>query len=445
MSSKTAFKCCKNKQFLHYVCVKCYGIYHKCCLPKHKEKIKFIEENKLLCCEESNSTSENDEISLLEKTISDLTEDSEQKNKYIQKIRAEHKAFLIEATKREEELLELLQQQEEKISELNVCITELKKSVRTSHCTTSTISTQTMHFDNTKNCSTSTDLSMQNLNFLISDKKLTVSTKSKEAQKPNDKIQVQTNLDSRENENCLNRNDKGKKNQILILSDENDINWQIRKILDLQLYETMSIKKPGALLDQVMENIEILTKNFTFHDFVIIIGGSNDIKNKRIPLFRSICNKLKLCSHTNILFASVPYVENKQNSNRLIYKFNTKLNDFLSKFNNYTEGVIKYVEINIEHCRKFRKSMVADQIFNTMSSAKYMIKNLTFIKTSDHINYDELNLSQTTEPSAPTSKATSPTITAVPSGAPDVLIIEEEKNPSSNFLYPCLAEISFQT
>lgn len=445
MASKTAFKCCNNKQFLHYVCIQCYGIYHKSCLPKHKDKIKFIEENKLVCCEASNSTSEHDEVSLLEKTISDLAEDSEHKNKYIQKIKAEHKAFLIEATKREEELLELLQQQEEKISELNVCITKLKKSVETSHCMTSTISTQTMHFYNTKNCSTSTDLSMQNLNFLISDKKQTVSTKSKETQKAIDKIQVQTNLVSQEKANCLPRNDKGKKNQILILSDENNINWQIRKLLDLQLYETMSIKKPGALLDQVMENIEILTKNFTLQDFVIIIGGSNDIKNKRIPLFRSICNKLKLCSHTNILFASVPYVENKQNCNRHIYKFNTKLNDFLRKFNNYTEGVIRYVETNNEHYKKFHKDTVAKQILHAMFSAKYMIKSLTFIKTSDHTNYDSLKLGQTAEASAPTSEVTSPTIPAVLSGVPDVIIIEDEKNPSSNFLYPCLTEISFQT
>ena len=34
----------------------------------------------------------------------------------------------------------------------------------------------------------------------------------------------------------------------------------MRKLFDLGVYEIMSVKKPGAILSQVMESIEIITK-----------------------------------------------------------------------------------------------------------------------------------------------------------------------------------------
>lgn len=444
MSNKTGFKCCKNKQFLHYICIKCHGIYHKCCLPKHKSKIKFIEENRLVCCDEIGSFSENNERSLLEKTISDLAEDSELKDKYILKIKAEHKEFLEEVTRREEELIEQLQQQEKKISELNIYITELKKSIKSNYMT-NTANMQTINFCNTKNCSTSSDRTMQNVNFLLNNKKQAASkiSKAKESQKVNDKAQTQTNLVSQIHANHLSKIDKSKKNKILILSDQNNISWQMRKLLDLQQYEIMSIKNPGALLCQIIENIESLTKNYTLQDFVIIIGGANDIKNRRTPLFRSICNKLKMCSHTNILFVSVPYVEKNQNINRHIYKFNTKLSDFLHKFNNYTEGVIKYIESNNDHSKKFHKDLVATQILHAISLTKNVTKNLKFIKISDSLNYDSPRVSLSTEKAAPITRTISPSnLVDPPRGDPDIIIIEE--TPSTDFLYPRLSEIIFQ-
>ena len=104
------FKCCASKQFVHYICIKCYGIYHKCCLPRFKNRFRFIEANKLVCCEVYASESD-DEKDLLEKTVHELTEDSVIKNNYIEKIKAENKAFLEEAILREEEMSELIQKQ----------------------------------------------------------------------------------------------------------------------------------------------------------------------------------------------------------------------------------------------------------------------------------------------------------------------------------------------
>ena len=51
------------------MCVKCTNIYHKCCVLKFKKHIRFIEQNKIICCEEDNpSDKEKVEQSVLEKT-----------------------------------------------------------------------------------------------------------------------------------------------------------------------------------------------------------------------------------------------------------------------------------------------------------------------------------------------------------------------------------------
>lgn len=97
-SQSTAFntyKCC-NRPFMHYVCVKCFSVIHKCCLSKYKNKIKHLRENKIVCCQstEESFSNDDDEKSILEKTINDLTDDSEMKTKHIKKLREEKKNYL---------------------------------------------------------------------------------------------------------------------------------------------------------------------------------------------------------------------------------------------------------------------------------------------------------------------------------------------------------------
>lgn len=152
--------------------------------------------------------------------------------------------------------------------------------------------------------------------------------------------------------------------------------------MDRSVYEIITFKKPGALLNQVMENVELITKHFNLEDYVIITGGSNDIDLKKIPSFRGICNKLKLCTHTNILFTSIPYSVSDLSKNKYIFKYNAKLNDFLNKFNKCTEGRVHYVEINNPNTKPMDSKLVASNIKNILNT-KCINKTLKFINTSN--------------------------------------------------------------
>ena len=60
---KRFFKCCKNKEINYFICVNCYGIYHKSCLTRTKKNLfTFITNNKIKCCEVTSDFKNNEEI-----------------------------------------------------------------------------------------------------------------------------------------------------------------------------------------------------------------------------------------------------------------------------------------------------------------------------------------------------------------------------------------------
>ena len=129
-----------------------------------------------------------------------------------------------------------------------------------------------------------------------------------------------------------------------------------------------------------MENAENLTRDLNLQDYVIFIGGSNDIYNNKIPSFRDMCSKLKLCINTNILFSSIPLDNRNKNMKERILKYNLKLNNFLSKFNNYMEGRIQYADINDKLGRKLTYNAFAELVSHYISTNACVGKNLIFIK-----------------------------------------------------------------
>lgn len=434
-SYKLTYKCCKTKQFLHYVCIKCHGIYHKSCLPKYKSKIRFIKDNQIACCDNDSIVSDlDDEKEMLEKTINELAEDGEMKNKHIQKIKSDYEAFVQEALKREDEMCELIKQQEKNIKELNEYIKSLKKNTQTQakdNIKKNTVFTQSQFIIN-KNAATNTECIEKTVTEKITEE-IQINTPTNSEPKEgeitvHDSLQggnkITTNSDDNRNIDNPNKDIKNKKK--ILLTDEIDVLWKMRKLLDLSLYEIVSLKKPGAYLNQVMEDIENLTSNFNFDDYVVIIGGSNDIDKKKTPSFRVICNKLKLVAHTNILFVSIPYVYNDTYKNKHIYKFNAKLSEFLHKFNNYTEGHIEYVEINSKSVTKLNCRLVASIISKAIMSKKYSTSNLRFISVCDMNNK---------LPSLPTQIQNSDHV-------PNSVIVNEEQNSgTSSFLYPRLSQV----
>lgn len=182
---------------------------------------------------------------------------------------------------------------------------------------------------------------------------------------------------------CINTNQNMKR--LLILGDDNakHINYDLRKFLDSNIYDIRSIIKPGAVLSQVIDNIDPVVQNFTLEDHIIVIAGSNDFDVKRTPSFRFICDKLKTWSHTNIIFTSIPYLRKNTINHQRIFKYNYKLNSFLNKFNNCTEGHTKYLEIN----RKTEITSLRKRISESLLSVLRFpspSKNLKFIRSVEN-------------------------------------------------------------
>ncbi|CAG9766031.1 unnamed protein product [Ceutorhynchus assimilis] len=104
------FGCCRLKPVpSYYVCKTCSKIFHKSCVQRDKHKYRFLGGYQITCCNlEEQIESEIDQDSILEKTISDLSEDSEAKSKHIQKLKAENEVIIEEAQRTEEELNNIL-------------------------------------------------------------------------------------------------------------------------------------------------------------------------------------------------------------------------------------------------------------------------------------------------------------------------------------------------
>ena len=156
------FKCCKSKQFIHFVCVKCCSIFHKSCLPRFRSQIKFLNGNKIICCTSETDKTSDEDISNLEKSISDLMEDSIVKDKYIDKLKHEKDIFMQEVLKTEEDMAEIICKQEKLISELNEQIKNLQKKIELKTMveetkSVKTVSTQTSNFKLNKSISTQTE------------------------------------------------------------------------------------------------------------------------------------------------------------------------------------------------------------------------------------------------------------------------------------------------
>lgn len=350
-----------------------------------------------MCCrmDEDSSINDDEETALLEKTISDLTDDGELKNKYITKLKEEYKLFMQEALKTEEELYDLIKNQEKIIKELSEEINILKKNNLLSIKTKKTIGTQTTK--TTKDMYTTMDTKTCHSEI----------KKKSQAQENMNKINIQDEPKRKQINDLKNKythinphmsvlknkntNESKKKNKILILADDMGvgINKALCKYKELDGYTKLSFVKPGAKLNEILANIEDLTKDFTIEDFVITMAGTNDIISGQTPSFRYICNKLKLCTHTNILFASVPYQKTIR-ENKHIFKYNSNLNKFLWKFNKYTEGHVHYIEINPK-AGKPTASSAALQLKNYMCRANFITKNLHFIRPT-HSPTDIVNI-----------------------------------------------------
>lgn len=155
--------------------------------------------------------------------------------------------------------------------------------------------------------------------------------------------------------------------KILILTDDygRNIAKLVRKIINSNTYQIETIIKPGAAFQQVIEDLEALTKNYTLSDYVIIIAGSNNFNSRnRYPLFKDIAQKVIKCSNTNLIISTAPY--KSYNTNTFIRKYNKKLTEFLFVLGNYVLSKISLLEITDKGYKNKQKNQIACDIVNLL-------------------------------------------------------------------------------
>ena len=454
-SATISYRCCKSKQFIHFVCVKCSNVFHKSCLSKYRNQITFVKDNKIVCCKTDSdfsiSSDSDDEKINLEKTINELAEDSDIKNKYILKLKQEREQFVKEALKSEEEMSELINRQDKIIYELKEQLRLLKKERSEKIISTKTVSTQTSILNKCKNASTSSKpfhklVQNNSTQTFIADMNCigtqTEDTKNYSIKEKEQDVTQHTNMTI--GNNVISANNKSK-HKIILLTDDlgHGLNLKLRR--KLPNHQITSFIKPGAHLSSVMENIENIAKLLTIKDTIIIMAGKNDLDSNKFPIFKFICENLKKCSHTNIIFSSVPFTNNKSRNAR-IYKYNSRLHDFIVKLNSVTEGNMMFYEINSQGS-KIKSEIITKNLINLIVNNSFISKTLLFINVNDVIPDKQVTSNCDSDSSevhvVNISQLNSVNIdTPLTSITED--IIKEKPTPTSastsNFLYPRLSQ-----
>lgn len=86
--------------------------------------------------------------------------------------------------------------------------------------------------------------------------------------------------------------------------------------------------KPNAQFKDVVSGIGDITNSLTKNDFILCIGGTNDIE-KKISIRDALEDCVKNCTNTNLVFSTVLYRhDSKQYLNKRIHKLNIYLSNF---------------------------------------------------------------------------------------------------------------------
>lgn len=398
----TSFQCCKTHAFLHYVCVKCYNIYHKKCISRLSKEIIHINGHKINCCSEDLSNSDKSyENSILEKTIADLAAENEQKSQYLTKLKNEKDILFQESLDMESTFEQQLENQKKIIDGLECCIRRLKRNQESKSVGTQTVSKVLK----TKNKSTETiKLAMEDKGINTDKQKQSSSAVQTDELWNNitkNKIKIlqqSEELNVAPSVNVSNKNlqekkiESGKQHQhkILILGDESA--KRVACLIKEQLtnYTVSAVVKPNATFEEVTFGMEKSSSSFGKNDYIIIIAGThNFIERRKYISFRNIKMNLEACSNTNIIISSVPYTFSSDfRLNIQIYKHNTQLFRMITKLSNFARHKVMYNEINNENYR-LSKHIIARQLASLIMESKKS-RNLIFIETVNE-KHDEAN------------------------------------------------------
>lgn len=323
-----SFKCCKTKIPSYYVCKSCSGIYHKSCLIKKKSKVTFLTGNTVICCKnDTGSNTDLDDISILEKTISELSEDGLSKEKYIQKLKNEHESFLQDAMRSEHETNEMIKQQNILIDELRKRIQDLQEQIDKNLVYTKTNCTQTSRVESQdKGISTSSEESANS--WGVDDMKFNNTSTQTPWSNNASNCRSITKLHSMNTHNT--------KKNIVLISDQTG--RHMAELLKRQTGEKFSVQsflKPGSsdkqLLNTALDNVRSANAND------IIILWLKNYKTNLNTLNEMLINK---SPKPHVITITEPYRYDVKFKNRLIYSSNLALKRLLHNLeipNNFIE------------------------------------------------------------------------------------------------------------
>lgn len=362
------FKCCRNKELKIYCCKVCLGIFHESCVARKKDatilKGHIIYCSKQCQCEDEDKEKQMDnDTEKLESLLNEKEnkiEEVEEKLKKETELKESHIEEINRLKKENAENNNYIQDLKGKLFEFNKLKNEMLESIKT------------LSLDN--------EVYAQEI----------INLKSQLTKCNNDLNETEYDLQNADSENDPEerKENKGKteakKNKVLILCDEvgRGLGMKIKESLQCQV-ET--IIKPGALFENVIEAIKKLTEGYTIRDYVIIIAGLNNFKNNMYPKISEIHKKVKFCTHTNILFSTIPQFGLRKKIKYFIKKFNSRFFEYVLKLNRFAEGKIKLIDILDSKGYLISMKKICEKIIKEIKFGK-KIGNLLFIDATNNSN-----------------------------------------------------------
>lgn len=304
---------------------------HKSCLCRAKNKYKIIQGHLIECCQAENKDCKefDSEISILETTLKELSEETNLKAKHILKLKKDQNSLMEEALKNEEELNDIINKQKEHIDKLLCEIKELQKQLNSKVRSYNTISTQTLKPD------------MKSVPSQTS-----VITKTTEIQTVVTGTESHTNSTLQKSgifpiHNDQPQSTKNTKPRITLIAGEygRDCGRLLNNLVG-STYSVHAIIKPGAPFTVIMETVKKEQNQLSERDYLIIWPDKGVVDYKL--LLHSVHNNHKC----KIVVMSQPYLHYRSacEENTAIHLKNEKLSQICTKASKTNR--IKFFECN---------------------------------------------------------------------------------------------------
>lgn len=436
------YKCC-DKLFANYVCTQCNSILHKSCVASGKFKvIRRLGNNKIICCnldpeKDISLTALEDKNSILEETISELTQESEYKSRHLERIKLDYHSLLNEASTREDELNKIIHGNEMIIRDLEVQIRTLtcelekfkckittSKSTQTTHnsknrgvmtdsqmCVASR-STQTEVTNKTCNVMTETDNQFLDMNlsrvsnlqkismesrstqtvpefessFKATDQEIGILDEEAITKAKDGKRNLDPNyIESKDNTNktiSVSNMKQATMNprKVLIFGDNSALNCAslIKNNINSNQFLIEGWVKPGADMDVFADSVFTMTKDHTCSDVVVLCF---DLKYKAKLKKQYVDTLLSISKYTNVIlcikYDSVCLLESHK-------KFIAYINNFLTIKNKSIRVLYNVLENGYYRYKKNKMCrIISDYImYNSNSPDMIVLKSVTMINKS---------------------------------------------------------------